>query len=442
MFTPPIDAMPPTFPASLDAYAGLLLDAICIVDSEGRFLHVSAAGERIFGYTAAEMAGRPMIELVYAEDRERTLRTVDDIMQHKPQPHFENRYVRKDGQLVHIMWSARWSPEEQVRIAVARDVTARKQAEARQAALYAISEVAHAACDLPTLNRKIKDTLATLLPIDVFAIALCDGPGGDVRLDCLLGDAGEQGAGVQARCRALVQQERACPSPEGMSLADGSENWLGVTLNSQQGISGALLVQRYGTQRIYNGDDLQLLQYVSTQVAAAIERQRMLERLQRSAFYDPLSGLPNRALFHDRMQSALLRARREQGLLALLFIDLDRFKEVNDEFGHATGDLLLEKVARRLERGIRACDTLARIGGDEFAILLEGMDLPQQAEVVIAKIRHAFLLPFELAGRSFIITPSIGMAQYPMHGSDEKQLLVHADRAMYRNKRQGSGMEA
>lgn len=424
--------------ASLDTYSDLLLDAICVVDSEGRFLHVSAAGERIFGYTAAEMAGRPMIELVYAEDRDRTLQTVDEIMQHKPQPHFENRYVRKDGQLVHIMWSARWSPEDQVRIAVARDVTARKHAEARQAALYAISEVAHLASDLPTLYRKIRDTLAGLLPIQVFAIALCDGPGGDVRIDCLLGDLHDQVGAVHARCRALVQQERACPSQDGLVMADGSENWLGVTLASPQGISGALLVLRQGEQRPYNSEDLQLLQFVSTQVAAAIERQLMLERLQRSAFYDPLSGLPNRALFHDRMQSALLRARREQGLLALLFIDLDRFKEVNDEFGHTTGDLLLEKVARRLESGVRACDTLARIGGDEFAILLEGMDLPNQADVVVEKIRRAFLLPFDLAGRRFTITPSIGIAHYPLHGSDEKQLLIHADQAMYRNKRTGS----
>ena len=421
---------------SLNTYADLLLDAVCIVDRDGRFLHVSAAGERIFGYTEPEMLGRPMTELIYPEDRDKTLRIVDEIMSDKPQLHFENRYVRKDGQLVHIMWSAQWYPAEQVRIAVARDVTALKQAEARQAALYAISEVAHTAVDLQGLYRKIQVTLASLLPIDVFAIALCDSPTGEVRIACLLGQPGDQSAAVLGRCRTLVQQERAFPSPDGLGMADGSENWLGVTLSSQQGICGALLVQRQGGQRYYTREDLELLQFVSTQVASAIERQLMFESLQRSAFYDALSGLPNRALFHDRMRAALLRARREQGLLAVLFIDLDRFKEVNDAFGHNTGDLLLEKVARRLELGVRASDTLARLGGDEFGILLEGMDVSVQAEAVADKIRRAFGQPFDLGGRSFVITPSIGIALYPQHGKDEKQLLIHADKAMYRDKRE------
>jgi PAS domain S-box-containing protein len=101
----------------------LMLDAICVVDVDGRYLFVSAACERIFGYTPEEMLGRPMIELVYPPDRERTLAAAAEIMAGQPKPHFENRYVRKDGQVVHIMWSARWSEADQARIAVARDIT-------------------------------------------------------------------------------------------------------------------------------------------------------------------------------------------------------------------------------------------------------------------------------------------------------------------------------
>lgn len=126
--------------APLASFIDLLLDAVCAVDVEGRFVFVSAACERIFGYTPDELVGRRMIELVHPADRARTLQAADRIMAGEPMPNFENRYLRKDGQVAHILWSARWSEVDQLRIAVARDITERKQAESRQAALYAISK--------------------------------------------------------------------------------------------------------------------------------------------------------------------------------------------------------------------------------------------------------------------------------------------------------------
>ncbi|OGB23218.1 MAG: histidine kinase [Burkholderiales bacterium RIFCSPLOWO2_02_FULL_57_36] len=120
----------------------LLLDAICIVDPQGRFVSVSGACERIFGYTPEEMIGKPMIDLVFHEDRERTLQAVDKIVAGYLQRHFENRYVRKDGRIVHIMWSARWSEADQVRVAVARDVTERNHIDSMQTAQSSMSEAA------------------------------------------------------------------------------------------------------------------------------------------------------------------------------------------------------------------------------------------------------------------------------------------------------------
>ncbi|PKO63759.1 MAG: diguanylate cyclase, partial [Betaproteobacteria bacterium HGW-Betaproteobacteria-17] len=152
----------------------LLLDAICVVDARGCFVFVSAAGERIFGYAPAEMIGRPMTDFVFHADRARTLQAVDEMMKGQPQPYFENRYVRKDGQIVHIMWSARWSAADQVRVAVARDVTERKHADAMQAALYAISEAAHAAEDLVALFEQVHQIIGGLMPADNFFIALYD----------------------------------------------------------------------------------------------------------------------------------------------------------------------------------------------------------------------------------------------------------------------------
>lgn len=118
----------------------LLLDAICVVDPQGRFVSITGACERIFGYQPEEMIGKPMIGFVYHEDRARTLQAVDRIMDGYFQRHFENRYVRKNGEVVHIMWSARWSESGGVRVAVARDITERKRAEAEQAALSSDAE--------------------------------------------------------------------------------------------------------------------------------------------------------------------------------------------------------------------------------------------------------------------------------------------------------------
>jgi PAS domain S-box-containing protein len=128
--------------AALVDVMALLLDAICVVDTHGCFVSVTGACERIFGYLPEEMIGRPMLELVFHEDRARTLCAVDNVMAGQLQRHFENRYVRKDGRIVHIMWSARWSETDQVRVAVARDVTERNHADSTLAARHANSDAA------------------------------------------------------------------------------------------------------------------------------------------------------------------------------------------------------------------------------------------------------------------------------------------------------------
>ncbi len=123
-------------------------------------------------------------------------------------------------------------------------------------------------------------------------------------------------------------------------------------------------------------------------------------------------------------------------MLSLLFLDLDKFKEVNDSFGHHTGDLLLEAVARRLELSVRECDTIARFGGDEFVVLLENIDQPAQSDLVADKIFQQLTQPFDLNGTQISIAPSIGLAHFPEHGDNEKDLLHHADNLMYTRKSQ------
>ena len=435
--------------ATLSNVIDLLLDAVCVVDAAGRFVFVSAACERIFGYTPEEMVGRTMIELVHPEDREKTLRAADEIMSGDLKPHFENRYVRKDGQVVHIMWSARWSESDQMRIAVARDITERKCAETLQAALYSVSEAAHSAEDMLALFQQIHRIIAGLLPASNFFVALYDEKNDKLSFPYSV-DEHDQTAALQTSDSntlsaevirsgqpLLLTPETSAVLAERAASGRAPLYCLGAPLNSHKGTIGALVVQRYSGGTCFTEMDKELLQFVSTQVAAAIERIKIQTRLQYIAQYDPLTNLPNRELLRDRLRTALTRARREQGNLSLLYLDLDKFKHVNDNFGHASGDLLLQMVADRLKECLREADTIARIGGDEFVVLLEKTRSPAYVCAIAEKIRTAFNQSFDLAGNTAHILPSIGVALYPQHGDDEEQLLRHADEAMYIAKRNG-----
>lgn len=147
--------------------------------------------------------------------------------------------------------------------------------------------------------------------------------------------------------------------------------------------------------------------------------------------FDILTDLPNRALLGDRAHQALAKAKREKNRLALMYVDLDEFKPINDTLGHNIGDLLLKDAARRMQECIRASDTVARIGGDEFVVLLPTIESDRDATVVADKIRQSICLPFDIAGHNIRISSSIGIAIYPDDGGDEKTLLNNADAAMY-----------
>lgn len=167
------------------------------------------------------------------------------------------------------------------------------------------------------------------------------------------------------------------------------------------------------------------------------DRKAIEEQVRHLAHYDQLTGLPNRSLFSDRLQQALAVARRDDGRMAVMFIDLDKFKPVNDTLGHDVGDLLLREVAQRIQRCLRESDTVARIGGDEFIVLLPRVEGEQDASGVAEKIRYALNQPFELAGRSLNISSSTGIALYPEHGSEKDELIKNADIAMYHAKAGG-----
>jgi diguanylate cyclase (GGDEF)-like protein/PAS domain S-box-containing protein len=440
--------------AALTGFVDMLLDAICVVDAQGRYVFVSAASERIFGYLPQELIGRKMIELVHPDDRQRTLAAAGEIMAGQPNLGFENRYVRKDGRIVHIMWSARWSQDQNLRIAVARDITERKRSESMRTALFRISEAAHVASDLSALFKDIHGVIGDLLPAPNFFVALKDKYSGLLNFpyhvdeqdpalqrpmaDALATEVASSGKTLLLAAGSAAQQH-ADGVPGYLKQAMGGDrySWLGAPLETQHGIIGALLVKSHPDCPPYDERDKELLQFVSTQVAAAIERKQLYDRLKSMAQYDQLTQLPNRMLLHERLQLSLERAKNSKGRMALLYLDLDKFKRVNDTLGHAAGDLLLQEVAHRLKQCVRETDTVARIGGDEFVILLDRINSIEDSGKVAEKICKTLNVPMVLKGHEWQILPSIGIAIYPENAIDLAQLFRHADEAMYSAKKSG-----
>lgn len=167
------------------------------------------------------------------------------------------------------------------------------------------------------------------------------------------------------------------------------------------------------------------------------ERVMFEKRLARLAYYDSLTGLPNRRLFHDRLGQAIERARRDGELVGILFLDLDHFKDINDTLGHLFGDLLLQETAKRLSNLLRKEDTVARLGGDEFTVILEGISDVADAEDVAKKILHSIGQPFKLGEHERYVTSSIGITLYPLDDSNMERLIMNADGAMYQAKLKG-----
>jgi diguanylate cyclase (GGDEF)-like protein/PAS domain S-box-containing protein len=167
------------------------------------------------------------------------------------------------------------------------------------------------------------------------------------------------------------------------------------------------------------------------------ERRKNEETIRKLAFYDALTGLPNRALFDDRVGQALAKARRHDDTIVILFVDLDRFKNINDTLGHGSGDKLLKAVAERLKSSVRECDTVSRLGGDEFVLLFQEIEYADDLPVIGKKILERMSEAFFLNNREIYITASIGMSVFPADGTDVETLLRNADAAMYLAKEQG-----
>jgi diguanylate cyclase (GGDEF)-like protein len=190
-----------------------------------------------------------------------------------------------------------------------------------------------------------------------------------------------------------------------------------------------------------NDSEIELIRSTARLAGVAIEKKQSEMKLKHMAHIDQLTGLPNRALFMDRLGQALAQAQRQEIKLAVLFIDLDRFKVINDRHGHKTGDDVLKEVARKLRRCVRKMDTVARLGGDEFTIVLTKISDAKDVAMVAQKVLNALTEPQQLEGEEYAIGGSIGISLYPQNGEDVDTLLANADAAMYQAKEVGDSYQ-
>jgi len=264
-----------------------------------------------------------------------------------------------------------------------------------------------------------------------------DGLHVDMRYDSLELFAGNDERAIELAKAVLTQRD-----PVSVHVGEPGElgygTWIGSRLLVGGTLHGVLLFfSRTTRDHAFEEIDLDTTALMAALVASALERRRSRTHLRTLAYYDALTGLPNRLAFQERVRDAILDQRGHARPLAILYFDLDRFKDINDTLGHAMGDRFLQMVAHRLAHSVGEADVVARMGGDQFIVLLRDVESRESVELAAAELLRAIEEPFRIEGYEQFIATSIGVAMSPEDGRDDQSLIKHADIAMYRMKDQG-----
>jgi diguanylate cyclase (GGDEF)-like protein/PAS domain S-box-containing protein len=218
--------------------------------------------------------------------------------------------------------------------------------------------------------------------------------------------------------------------------AGAAADWVEPIRNADGETLGHVAVTRSSGEPL-GAAERELLDHAGHLAAIAIERKRIEEKLQHQAAYDALTGLPNRRMFGDRLREEIARASRNDGTVAVMFIDLDHFKEVNDTLGHHVGDSLLVEVGHRIRALVRETDVVARLGGDEFVVILPDCADTDQLQRIASSVLQSMCKPLAVGGHTVYVSASAGIASYPSDAASVEQLITYADRAMYAAKEEG-----
>jgi diguanylate cyclase (GGDEF)-like protein/PAS domain S-box-containing protein len=439
--------------------------AVYIADtgSAGLWHYVSPQIEAILGYTPEEWCANPHLwsQRLHSADRERVLTKESGFAAgEKTLPADEYRMLHRDGHVVWIRDDAALHRDGAGRVrwhGVLSDITAQKRAEAelerraaQQAAVARLGERALERVDISALIQQACTSATELLDAELASVAELSPDGSTFRL--------RAGAGWPPGYIGVATLIAGPKSHAGYTIATGAPvvvtDWAteerfsesrALEVGARSGISVAIegIAQPFGvfavhsnSPREYSAGDVDFVQSIANVLADALARQATEDEIRHRALHDSLTGLPNRILFLDRLEQALARLRRGNSMAAVMFLDLDRFKHVNDSLGHHAGDEILTAVAPRLKQALRATDTVARFGGDEFGILLEDIGSEVAATQAAERIAAVFARPFVLGTAEHFVTASVGIAL--AHGGERADELVRdADTAMYRAKEGG-----
>lgn len=430
-------------------------EALAYTDMDGIVLEVNKRFEELFGYKIEEMRGKH-IEKILTNWRTQILGS-DRVL-----TNLELIAKKKNNKLIHVSVSITLNQvNEQTigKIFLLSDITNRKANEAVNNVLYNISRAANSDISLKQLYSIIRAELSIIIDTTNFYIALFDEEKNKLYFSYYADEIGERDKDFliskysdsnnifhyifktgESLLLNYNKYKRMIDRGDFNSydVITNKQVWLGVPLKVENKIIGSMVLQSYTDPNLYSKKDIKLMEFVSQQIATAIERKQAEEKLKFLSLYDYLTKLPNRVLFYDRMKQEIAYARRERKKFSLMFLDLDNFKEVNDKFGHDIGDQVLQGVAKRFRKLLRKTDTICRLGGDEFIILLPRLAQPRENTVDVArKIFSSLSEPFLIKGNQINITTSIGIALYPDDGEKGEILIKSADKAMYLAKKEG-----
>ena len=393
---------------------------------DGNYLGVNKAWEAFFQRSRVSIIGRPVQDLYpHAPDVAERMHAADQQLWAEPgMQSYEATITLPDGtQRDTLYYKATFTgPDGQVAglIGTIIDITERKLAENRQAMEHAITRVLATAADAASAMPQVIGILCEVMGWKGGALWRREA---QRREPVFVAAWGTAPPGIDGLGSTSVQWQ-----PE-----NGGSASLPLLLGADA--LGAMIFA--GVPRAPDGELTAMLQAIGSHVAQYLQRTQAEDALRFVATHDPLTGLPNRVMFNQRLEHAIMQAKRHRRQLAVLFIDLDRFKVINDTLGHEFGDTLLRDVAQRLIQNLRASDSVARLGGDEFVVLLEETSAPMYVAGVTQKLIGALAQGFALAGKEYHVSASIGVSTYPADGETAAGLLKNADIAMYRAKEQG-----
>lgn len=412
------DALDVRFRATFEQHAVGLTHT----DFEGRFLHVNRRFCSMLGYEVEQVLAMPPHALTHAEDRGRQGPAKAVLLRGDSESvATEKRYVHKDGRAIWVRSTLSLARDEHGEpayfVGVIEDISERKQFEAYQRATVDNAPVGiwQTGLDKRTLyvNRKLCEMLgyseAELLCLNSKDIVLPE----------------HYGADNQQFERLNAGEIESFASERPLRRKDGSIIWVSRTVSVVRDAAGAPLYH------------VRVMVDITEQKRAVAALMQSEQKFRRLAHYDTLTGLPNRVLFQERLKQHLSQARRRNELGAMLMLGLDRFKVANDTLGQAVGDRLLQQVAQRLTESLRESDTVARVSGDEFGIVLDCLTSGEAARLIAQKILDTLARPFCIDGYELFVTASVGVSLYPSDGEDEATLVKSASAAMVRAKEAG-----